>query len=166
MPDTKLFHAIGVDPGPIPGVVGLRWSVSGEFLEPAIVQCSADISPAILGAVIESEKADHWPTHVQLEAFVVGNRASRSSSPKAGATTRDVLTDLTVLASSRLAASHVHVLRAADVKPWATDERLNALGLLEATAGMRHARDAARHALFCAVRFGGVPDPLSRKARA
>jgi hypothetical protein len=51
------------------------------------------------------------------------------------------------------------------VKPWATDERLAAAGLLDPTKGMRHARDAARHALFCAVRDFGLPDPLSAKAR-
>jgi hypothetical protein len=50
------------------------------------------------------------------------------------------------------------------VKPWATDERLEAAGLLDLTKGMRHARDAARHALFTAVKDGGVPDPLSKHA--
>jgi hypothetical protein len=53
---------------------------------------------------------------------------------------------------------------AADVKPWATDTRLQAAGLLDLTKGMRHARDAARHALFCAVCDFGLTDPLSRKA--
>jgi hypothetical protein len=54
---------------------------------------------------------------------------------------------------------------AAHVKPWATDERLEAAGLLEATKGMRHARDAARHALFAACKDGGIPDPLSKRSR-
>jgi hypothetical protein len=52
------------------------------------------------------------------------------------------------------------------VKPWAVDKRLHAAGLLDMTAGMRHARDAARHALFCAVKDYGLPDPLSSKAGA
>ena len=40
-----------------------------------------------------------------------------------------------------------------------------AAGLLEPTKQLRHARDAARHALFAAVADCGIPDPLSRKAR-
>jgi hypothetical protein len=52
------------------------------------------------------------------------------------------------------------------VKPWATDTRLAAAGLMEPTTGMRHARDAARHALFAAVKTYGLPDPLSARAGA
>jgi hypothetical protein len=55
---------------------------------------------------------------------------------------------------------------AALVKPWATDKRLHAAGLLDATKGMQHARDASRQALYAAVHMGVTPDPLSRKAVA
>ena len=54
------------------------------------------------------------------------------------------------------------VRSASEVKPWATDDRLEKAGLLAATKGMRHSRDAARHALFAAVHDGGLPDPLSK----
>ena len=56
----------------------------------------------------------------------------------------------------------LHIRTAGEVKPWATDKRLHTAGLLDLTAGMRHARDAARHALYSAVRDYGLPDPLSR----
>lgn len=49
------------------------------------------------------------------------------------------------------------------VKPWATDRRLEAAGLMTATAGMPgHARDAARHCLYCACHDLGMRDPMSR----
>lgn len=50
------------------------------------------------------------------------------------------------------------------VKPWATDRRLEAAGLMSATAGMPdHARDGARHCLYTACHDLGLRDPLSRK---
>jgi hypothetical protein len=158
----RYLRAIGVDPGPVPGLVEVRY-LDGELIGVDVMQCSTNWIGLALGALLSAEDGE---THVQLEAFVVGNRSARSSTANAGAVTRDVLSKLTFMASEFLPGSAIHVLRATDVKPWATDERLEALGLLEATAGMRHARDAARHALYCAVRFGGVPDPLSRKALA
>jgi hypothetical protein len=52
---------------------------------------------------------------------------------------------------------------AALVKPWATDKRLVAAGLLDITRGLPHARDGARHALFSAHHDSGAPDPLSSR---
>ena len=63
----------------------------------------------------------------------------------------------------------VHVRTASQVKTWAADARLTAAGLYAFTAGAsmsKHARDAARHALFCAVHDCAVPDPLSRARTA
>jgi hypothetical protein len=51
------------------------------------------------------------------------------------------------------------------VKPWATDKRLTAAGLLAMTAKMADARDACRHALYTAVHDAGIPDPLSAAGR-
>jgi hypothetical protein len=59
----------------------------------------------------------------------------------------------------------VFLRAAALVKPWATDRRLTAAGLLDPTAGMGHARDAARHALYAAVHLQLTTDPLSKKTR-
>jgi hypothetical protein len=59
---------------------------------------------------------------------------------------------------------HVFLRNASLVKTWATDKRLAAAGLLDATKGMQHARDASRHALYAAVHTGMARDPLSTKA--
>lgn len=146
------------------GVVGLRLEAG---CEPVIdvVQCSDHVLLSVLGALHTSRVS--WPlevrVHLAMERFVVGQRSVGLNAPMAAFTTREAV--------ARLRAWSVGLAtlverRAADVKPWATDERLDAVGLLEPTKGMRHARDAARHALFCAVKECGRPDPLSRKAGA
>lgn len=166
---TRL-HVIGVDPGPVPGIVDLRFTDVGTTLcrlrRVEIVQCT----PSLASRVIELLMApDDCPTLVQVEAFVVGRRAGRSSTASAGAATRD-------LVGAILERWPFTIRRtAANVKPWATDRRLQAMAapvsgggeqtLWTATAGMRHSRDAARHALFAACHDGGIPDPLSRRSR-
>ncbi|MET0423635.1 MAG: hypothetical protein ABW046_07165 [Actinoplanes sp.] len=108
--------------------------------------------------------ADDDLTAIALEQFVVGRRAARSSSPAAGAVTRSMVGVVTSWSS--LPNLTLRQRSASEVKPWATDKRLHAAGLLDPTIGMRHARDAARHALFCAVSDYGLPDPLSSRAGA
>lgn len=143
---------IGVDPGPTPGIVRLRYS-PGLVLEDAdVVQCSATAFYDVLLAL------GPYSAHVCVERFVVSRRSMSSRTAGAGEVTRDQVGALQTAYSATLRT-------AAAVKPWATDARLDAAGLLEACKGMRHARDAARHALFAAVRDHGVPDPLSRRSQ-
>lgn len=142
---------IGIDPGPIPGIVALTVWDSGKP-DTAVIQCSHDITSTIVGGLLD---AVHLPVTLATERFVARGRASAVQS-----LTRDLVGQLQEIA-------HGHEARfvqrsASEVKPWATDARLEAAGLLEATKGMRHARDAVRHALFAAVKDGGLPDPLSK----
>lgn len=146
---------IGIDPGPVPGIVVLWPDASAVDA----VQCNHQLAPMIVGALIHACQPS---VIVAVERFVVGRASMRSS--RDGEITRDLIGNL-----QRIVAEHDHaslVMRsAAEIKPWATDDRLAHAGLLEPTKAMRHARDAARHALFAAVKDGGLPDPLSRKAR-
>lgn len=158
------MYVLGIDPGPIPGVVRLQLGVppdtlgaATELLAAQVLQCT----PGVLTCVLEALSQDDQPT-IALERFVTGPRAGRSSTPKAGTTTRALIGE--VEAWARDGHVRIHTRSAAEVKPWATDARLEAAGLLELTTGMRHARDAGRHALYCAVRDYGLTDPLSRKA--
>jgi hypothetical protein len=153
---------IGIDPGPVPGFVLIDWFTDGPMPRLEVVQCSRGVAPLILRAFVLDHQLEEPPL-VQIERFVVGKRAGRSSSAKAGEQTRDLIGQLIASVPS-LPAESWRARAAGEVKPWATDERLEAAGLLDATKGMRHARDAARHALFVAVKDGGVSDPLSRKA--
>lgn len=148
---------IGVDPGQTTGVALL---VPGRA--PEVLQCS----PGLVLPVVRALTYTHGPLVLAVERFVVGARSARSSTPKAGQVTRDLIGALTDLDSVEVGGAQVTVrvvLRsAAEVKPWATDRRLDAAGLLTATKGMRHAADACRHALFAQVHDAGLPDPLSK----
>lgn len=161
---TRIY--VGVDPGPIPGVVVLQ--VDGGAAAAHALQCTAGIAAAVVDHLLAdsvesmSEFGGAAAVALAVEKFVVGKASMRSG--RDGAVTRDLVGQL-----QRVAALHGvrYVERSASqVKPWATDDRLTAVRLLEPTKGMRHAKDAARHALFAAVHDGALPDPLSRKARA
>ncbi|TDB80191.1 hypothetical protein E1091_19330 [Micromonospora fluostatini] len=115
--------------------------------------------------VLEGINAATGVEVVAYERFVVGRRAGQSSSAAAGERTRTMVGEVEAWARGAQ-WRRVYARSAAEVKPWATDLRLAAAGLLDLTKGMRHARDAARHALYCAVRDLGLADPLSRRAGA
>ncbi len=152
---------IGVDPGPIPGIVELR-CLDGRLIETGVLQTTSNLAPSVFTALLAELSAEAWRTPVQVEKFVVGRRASRSSTASAGEVTRDLVGALQ--REARVAGVDLVLRTASQVKIWATDERLDAIGLLEATKGMRHARDGGRHALFAAVHAGDLHDPLSRLA--
>jgi hypothetical protein len=160
-------RVIGVDPGPTPGIVLLRFN-DGPFGICHVVQCTHLIAPEIFRMLLGIDPVT--PTIVGVERFVIGRSSYRTGSP--GAVTRDLVGSLVEVfnehdstADGRL-GGRFHQRNASQVKAWATDARLAATGLLDATKGMTHARDAARHALFAAVHDGKIPDPLSKKARA
>lgn len=157
-------HFIGIDPGPIPGLVMLTPRAGGRRVEIDVVQCNERAAGAVLWGLLDSHRQllGQAPCLVQIERFVVGKASMRSG--RAGGVTRDLVGHLTSEAENQ---PNVKVIQrsASQVKPWATDERLAAAGLLDATKGMRHARDGARHALFAAVKDGGLPDPLSKEYR-
>jgi len=164
---TADVRVIGVDPGPVPGIVLLRFG-AGAFGVARVVQCDHLSAPIVFEALLNTDP--YAPTYVQIERFVVGRRAGRSAHASAGEVTRDLVgvlrevwEDHDATPKGRL-GGHLWQRSAAAVKPWATDARLDAVGLLDATKGMRHAKDAARHALFCAVHDAGLPDPLSKTA--
>lgn len=144
---TAYVRTIGIDPGPTPGIVVI--GADGDVL--AVVQCSHEVLFLIVRDVLDPDGR----SLIAVERFVVRGRASADQS-----LTRDQVANAEALFPGRVA-----MRSAAQVKPWATDARLEAAGLLEACKGMRHARDAARHALYAAVKDGGLPDPLSKEYR-
>lgn len=150
---------IGIDPGPTPGVCVLGAGT------PILLQTDAASLIPLVGYFVELYEGDPSdPLHIAVEAWAVGpiNR----TAVKAAELIRDQIGELrgfkTVGPFTKI---DVHTRTAAAVKPWATDRRLAAAGLLKRSTGMPHARDACRHALFSYVRDAGEPDPLSR-ARA
>lgn len=148
---------IGVDPGPTPGVFGL--SVAGGRVDYTdVAQVSHDLISPLLSMLVQV--TPYSELLIATEKFVAGHRASRSSSAGAGAITRDMV-GLVAGAARELGAVSVQ-RTASQVKAWATDERLARAGL-EVPSGMRHAKDAARHALYAACHAGHLPDPMSSR---
>lgn len=138
---------IGVDPGPVAGLVLLDWH--GKWVV-KFAQADPDTAMGVVHA---------WRIYdalLTVEDFRVGNRTTKLNDPKSAEATRDMVGAL----KARYPTAKLRT--ASEVKPWATDERLKKAGLYF-QGSMRHARDAARHALFCAVKDCGLPDPLSKK---
>lgn len=148
-------YVLGVDPGGVTGLCLL--DVDRRHFE--LVQTTPGLVLTIVSALL--------PTSVDvtlaIEKFVVGPRAGSSANPSAGATTRQLIGALVELGGSL--GVRVVLRSAAEVKPWATNQRLVRAGLRVPT-GMGHAGDAGRHATFEAVQSGGFPDPLSRNFRS
>jgi hypothetical protein len=157
----RVFASAGADPGPTTGLLLAAWDLdTGELLECLACECTASMAPKMLALMLSSP----WGLLVTsggMEAFVPRGR----SQSLRGVSVRAVSDEITAL--DREAAAHgVRLTQrsAGLVKPWATDKRLAAAGLTEATEKFTDARDAGRHALFDACQRG-MPDPLSQ-ARA
>lgn len=151
---------VGIDPGPTPGVVGLNLTLT--IVNADVVQCRDKTLVPVLNGLWDWYGSE---MRLYVEQFVIGPRSARSRTPSGGKATRDLINEITRWAGQH--AVRVPTLRqASEVKAWATDARLEAARLLELTKGMPHARDAARHALFAAVKDHGLPDPLSKRAGA
>lgn len=150
---------IGVDPGPTTGIVAFEhpgWLLPNGI---RVVQCSANAAVTLVRTLV----AQRWSVLLAVERFVVGRGSMRAGQH--GTVTRELIGALQSLYEGLDGPLGWRARSASEVKPWATDERLAAAGLLDPTKGMGHARDAARHALYAAVRDCGMPDPLSRKAK-
>jgi hypothetical protein len=154
---------IGVDPGPIPGVVLIR---PGPPLVLSAFQCdSASVLWLIRALLHRSPYASR--TILAVERYVVGTRAGRLATPQASALTRNIVGAVVAIGTDQeglRGEQSVSVVQrsASEVMTWASDKRLSTVGLYRITAQMQHARAAARHALFAAVRDGGMRDPLSK----
>jgi hypothetical protein len=144
---------VGVDPGQTTGIA----LFDPDWATWDFIQCS----PGSVLWIVE-EGITRGARLIAIERFVVGPRSARSASAKAGQLTRDLIGALSALGEATPSNLQVKLRPAAEVKPWATDKRLLAAGT-PALIGMRHAADAARHALFAAVKDCGIPDPLSNR---
>ena len=157
-----MITVLGIDPGDTAGFLLAGWVPGGRRAAFArAFQCDGASAPGLCEMILA---AGPRPGAVQIEAFDdrPGVRGLHGTRPPAIRAQIDAMA-----VRFREAGVPVFTRRAADVLPWinAGDERLARAGLLDAVspATMRHARSAAWHALFCAVRNCGVPDPLSRR---
>lgn len=153
-----MILAIGNDPGPKAGLVGLLYA-DGRRIGLKVAQVSPNLLTDVLGVLIDWGQSVDAEVYVGVERFVHSNKGGAGA---AGKLTREQVG--AVLQYCGVRRVHCAERPAVEVKAWATDKRLEKVQLIRPTAGMGHARDAGRHALFTAVHDGAVPDPLSRKA--
>lgn len=155
-------NVIGLDPGPIPGIVTLHWLSHPGWVLDAVhaYQCGAATAAKLLALLLD-EYGDDWAA-AGIERYVdTGNLKSKRDH--GGVTVRQER-ELTAVAAEH--GVRPGCLPAATVKTWASARRMKESGVWPAIpAKLEHARSAAQVALYWAVRNGGVPDPLSTKAQ-
>ena len=163
---------IGVDPGPIPGLAVLAYA-DGHLAETRTLQCSANFIALLLREEIVHAKApingaltEDEPTTVLLsvERYLPSKMGNRMLAAGQNAQTRDMAARLVAEYAQGWPWLRTVSYPAAPVMRWATEDRLRKVGAWEITTGCAHARSAAKHALYAAVKDGNMPDPLSRKA--
>lgn len=167
-----VIAALGIDIGPTTGVCFAVWSRADyELLGVLAFECTGEMSLDLIKILQElpgignpRRGASGWPRFhaMGLEEFREGPRAQHLKGVSAPYMRGQAGRLISYCEEHELA---VRSRPAATVKPWATDKRLGAAGLLEPTEKFADARDAARHALFCAVADLGLPDPLGTRAR-
>jgi hypothetical protein len=125
-----------------------------------VLQCDHHSAVPLVGMVLAAHDRPGYELVLVVEQFVVSTRAARSGTAEAGRITRAMIAELTDVPGNVTVLTQT----AGQVKPWATDRKLAAAGLLTPTSKLPHARDAARHALFASVRRGTTRDPMSQAA--
>lgn len=172
---TRL-RVIGIDPGPQPGLCLLRFGISTPWwpAEVRAIQCDPFSAPELFHYMLDLDNAD-TNTIVGCERFVRGNRSAKAAHPGAVNRTERMIGEFKAVfdtwstladdPSPGVPPGRWVLNNASRVKTWAKYERLEAAGLLDATKGMTHCRDSAKHAMFVACEHGMAPDPLSRSGR-
>ena len=162
---------IGVDPGGTTGIFFLNIfhkEIEGRGAIQVGSAAGIDSRREVVMTTLRILISDSEETniYVAVEEFVRGPRSGRLRSPQDSQLAIDIIGAIRAMPEINRARRPVtaYFHSAATVKRWATTQRLEAAGLIAPTIGEPHARDAARHALFLAVKTGMVPDPLSRKA--
>lgn len=142
-----MITVIGLDPGICTGICVY------DSHDWHLIQCGHASARGLLIALLEYRP----PGYAQIEKFVTGNRAGSKG------TEADIVRALIPELRGVLAHyGYKTALRpAADVKPWASDKRLEKAGVPLMKTKLRDATDAARHALYCAVKDAGMRDPLA-----
>jgi hypothetical protein len=157
---------VGADPGPATGLCLLDYR-DGILVGRMLLQAAADCAPAVLRDLLESRKNGMVAGRRvgSVEKFVTGRSAGSRGLP--ADVTRQLVMELAEML--QLFGYTVNIRPAADVKPWASNKRLVAAGIVPSEKGMHgdmnHSYDAARHAIFGAHDAGVIQDPLLSRAK-
>jgi len=163
--------AVGADPGPATGLCFLEYS-GGRLVGRTLVQATGDTAAHVLHAVLayhhevmRAGGSSFGRKAGSVEKFVTGRSAGSRGKP--ADVTRQLEMELAEVL--QMFGYPVEIRPAADVKPWASDKRLVAAGIVPSLKGMHgdmnHAYDGARHALYGARDAGIVQDPLLKAGK-
>lgn len=156
---------IGVDPGVTTGLC--RWEPHQDFplehTKPELAQTTPSATVTLIDAWLNLRPTGSHVL-VAIEAFMLGKYSTRSGDPEAPRITQALIADITSMVEDFPHGEvSLHPRAAAHVKPWATNARLDAAGLLKVSSAYpKHARDALRHGLYSACKDGGLRDPFGR----
>jgi hypothetical protein len=154
------FCALGIDPGMTTGMALLRYR-EGLLIRAGVYQCNNEAAPGLLRYLLGT--AGEYVV-CQTERYARGPRSVRVTGPGGGITAR-LMAELDTIARQSGPETEARIRSAGEVKPWATDDRLERAGLLVLVPKQPDGKDACRHALYTACHDAGLPDPLSRRAR-
>jgi hypothetical protein len=153
---------IGVDPGPATGICFLDYD-RGRLAGRTLLQCDAASAVVVLRGMLTAYYTDGRVLRRvgSVEQFRTGTSAG--SVVRGAQVTRQLVMEIAEML--QLFSYTVRIRPAADVKPWASDKRLTAAGIVTGAmhGDMNHAYDAARHCLVGAREAGVITDPLLRK---
>jgi hypothetical protein len=159
----QVESVIGIDPGEVTGISFLDY-IGDRIAGTMQVQVDASSAVALLESLLlrfynnPEVIIRRWG---QVEEFVTGQSAGTKGKP--AEVTRQLVFALGE--TLQLYGYHVKIRKKADIykkdgSGWASDKRLEKAGVIRQLDGMRHANDASRHALYCAVHDAYKPDPL------
>lgn len=159
--DAAVLGCLGIDTGPHTGVFAAWWSREDwKLLDVLAFECAAAMAVPMLRYSVLGQSSR--PVQLAgIEAFVARSKAVRLAGVRIAAMHAQQAEIRRELAGRGI---YVAARPAGTVKPWATDKRLEAAGLLKLAGTSPHIRDAGRHMLFGACQ-AGLPDPLSAIAR-
>lgn len=160
MTAPQVVSVIGVDPGPTTGLCFLDY-IDRRLAAHTSIQVNGDCAQLVLEAVLA--KYYGHPNVIKraagVENFITGQSAGTKGD--GAEVTRQLVMKFTE--QLQMWGYHTKIRKKADVWTknggWATDRRLKAAGIL-GPPEMRHANDAARHALFTAKDQLYMEDPL------
>jgi hypothetical protein len=161
---SRILSVVGIDPGPTTGLCFLDYQTGTLGIPPqpqvTLLQVDGYAADAVLEAMLARWYGTASPVddrYAAVEKFVTG-RSAGTKGPDAGVT-RQLVMELTE--RLQLHGFPAKIRSAAEVKPWATNKRLERAGITcSGPTAMRHSLDAARHALFAAVKDAKMKDPL------
>jgi hypothetical protein len=155
--ELQVVSVIGVDPGVTTGISFLDY-IDKRLAGTMQVQVDAKSATALLETLLlrfynSKTIVQRW---AQIEPFKTGQSAGAKGEPAEVTRQQAFILGETL----QMYGYHTELRKKGDISTWGSNKRLEKAGIIRQLDGMRHANDASRHALYCAVHDAHMPDPL------